>query len=49
MVEPQRLQPQQVLEPGTSVALITRDPLQLCAIAEVSDTLLLQPRLVFLH
>ena len=49
LVAPQQLQPQQVLEPGTSVALITEDPLQLCAIAEVSETLLLQPRLVFLH
>lgn len=37
------------LVPGVSVALIADAPPRLCAIAEISDNLLLQPRLVFLH
>lgn len=49
VVVAQQLQPPQVLVPGSSVALVTEDPLQLCAVAEVSDSQLLQPRLVFLH
>ncbi|MFM8475715.1 MAG: tRNA pseudouridine(55) synthase TruB [Planctomycetaceae bacterium] len=49
VVVTQQLRPPQVLVPGSSVALVTEDPLQLCAVAEVSDSQLLQPRLVFLH
>jgi len=34
---------------GASVALVADEPPRLCAIAEISDNQLLQPRLVFLH
>ena len=37
------------LAPGASVALVADEPPRLCAIAEITDNQLLQPRLVFLH
>ncbi|MFM7059460.1 MAG: tRNA pseudouridine(55) synthase TruB [Planctomycetota bacterium] len=49
VIRQQQLKTQDTLPSGSSVALIAQDPPRLCAIAEVTDCQLLQPRLVFLH
>ncbi|MEY3175338.1 MAG: tRNA pseudouridine synthase [Planctomycetota bacterium] len=48
-IQASRLSESGLLPTGTSVALVTDAPSFLCAIAEVKEDQLLQPRLVFLH
>ncbi len=49
VIEERRLTTSGVALAGSAVALISMDPPLLCAIAEITEDQLLQPRLVFLH